>query len=46
MLGKVGVNKFDGKFSLHNDKTLQLNLALLDLTVEDVREGHEDRLST
>ena len=45
MLGKVGINKFDGKFSLQSDKTLQLNLSLLNLTVEDVREGEKDRLS-
>lgn len=46
MLGEVGINKFDGKFSLNSNKSLQLNLSLLDLTVEDVREGEKDRIST
>ena len=46
MLGEVGINKFDGRFSLNSNKSLQLNLSLLDLTVEDVREGEKDRIST
>ena len=44
-LASIGMNMFKAKLNLHTDKTMELNLSLLSLIMEDSREGNDDRIS-
>lgn len=45
-LSSIGMDKFNGRFSLQANKVLELSVSLLNISMEDTREGNDDRIST